>query len=201
MSAAGCTLDLFDCPCPTCSELWTETINAAQAAHKETEMMTKFRPARQAHAAGNMTPLKETSGTLAGALLLALARNRKTPGQATHVAAYRNFKRVQSWTLTEAALVGAAAKKAREEAQDKAWTAALAKITWLRLETKLQSGFYAMLDGTLLWAPMLIGGTIDLEDDGQVNAGVVTCIETQAELDEINALVGTSYALTDFAGR
>ncbi len=200
MTAADCTLDLFDCSCPTCSELWTETINAAQAAHKETEMMT-YRPAKRAHASGNMTPLKERAETLAGAYRLALARNRQTPGQATHVAAYRGWKRVETWTLTEAALVVGAARKSQEEFQAKVYEAAIAKLTWARLDSKLQAGFYAVLDGTLLWAPMLADGSIDLEDDGQVNAGEVSCIETQAELDEINALLGTAYLMAGFPGR
>ena len=130
MTAADCTLDLFDCSCPTCSELWTETINAAQAAHKETEMKDQ--------------PNAETF---------------------------------------------------------EAYDAAIAKLTWARLDSKLQAGFYAVLDGTLLWAPMLADGSIDLEDDGQVNAGEVSCIETQAELDEINALLGTAYLMAGFPGR
>lgn len=40
MSLDNCTASLWSCSCSFCDALWTETINGAQAPHKETEMRT-----------------------------------------------------------------------------------------------------------------------------------------------------------------
>ncbi len=87
--------------------------------------MTTYRPAKQAHAAGNLTPLKETSKTLAGALRQANRRNLRL-GAATHIAAYQNFKRVQVWTIAEAVTQVEANRAAAstERAEDRAMGAA-----------------------------------------------------------------------------